>query len=794
MIGYIRSSIVRLLITVLAAMSVFTPIATGQTAPNWFAVIHAFDRGTDGRQPRSSLIQANDGTLYGTTARGGIYDWGSIFRLTTDGTETVLHSFDVMVDGDYPSALIQAADGNFYGTAHQTTAGQGPFGFIFRMTPDGTFTTLHAFGCGADGANPSGALVQANDGNFYGTTAGLATDDCVAPATVYRMTPDGTVSTIHVFNQHVDGTQPEAPLIQAQDSNFYGTTMAGGPFNGGTVFRVMMDGTLTVLHAFHYPEDEEGGEPSAALLEAADGSFYGTTTKGGLCTFCGTIFRLCSDGTFQVVYAFQQGSDAGTQPVAPLVQAIDGNFYGTTWLPRGAVFQLTGDGDFTVLHTFAGDWDGAAPQSAVVQTSDGAFYGTAGVGGPAGTGTVFRVTADGTFDVIYAFPGSQEGASPSALIRGADGNFYGTAQSGGTFNAGTVFQMTPDGSTTSLHSFRESTDGAGPSTIIQGTDGTFYGLTTSGGVAGAGTFFHLTPDGNFTILQAFAGDPLYSQALASTGLLQAVNGSIYGATSRGGDYGRGALFQWTPEGTFTLLYSFSGAADGRQPVTLLQASDGNLYGTTYWGGAINSGTLFCLTSDGTLITLQDLDIRPLSHGLIQASDSNLYITSGTDVLRRTLDGVVTVVHTFGGYEGYAPHGLVQAADRNLYGTAYYGGSNGTAFRMTLNGTLVVLHAFSYPDEWAPDAVPLQGSDGQLYGATWYGGGSGKQGVVYRLTLDPEQPSRLEKVQPRNKRGGDSLLRARFKCSLTSCCDWSGASPDDGRFPVRPSSLIPSARR
>src|SRR5260370_919539 len=291
------------------------------------------------------------------------------------------------------------------------------------------------------------------------------------------MTPDGSVSTIHVFTGGTDGTEAAAALIQARDGDLDGTTQYGGPFGGGTVFRTTLDGTLTVLHAFHAQVDYEGGQRGAALVEGRlDGDLYGTTTTGGRCLFCGTIFRLSPDGTFAVVYSFEDGAGTGIHPFAALIQGREGNFYGTT-SRGGTVFQITPEGELTVLHVFAGDWDGSAPQAALLQATDGAFYGTATGGGPSSTGTVFRVTADGTFDVIYTFPGSQEGASPSALIEAADGNLYGIALAGGTFNRGTVFQMLPDGTPTALHAF-SGDDGASPSALIQADDGTFYAITT----------------------------------------------------------------------------------------------------------------------------------------------------------------------------------------------------------------------------------------------------------------------------------------------------------------------------
>jgi uncharacterized repeat protein (TIGR03803 family) len=737
--GYQRSSRTGTLIRVVVAGTICTLSASVAAVQDAYSIVHAFDRGIDGRQPQTSLVRGNDGNLYGTTSRGGVYDSGTIFRLAPDGTETVLHSFDVYLDGTSPSALIQGSDGNFYGTAGRPL-GRTPFGIIFRMTPDGTFTILHGFTCGADGANPVASLVEADDGRFYGVTTGSASDECVAPATVFRMSVDGTLTTIHALVSGSDGTAPTAPLIQAQDGNLYGTAQAGGPFLGGTVFRVTTDGTLTLLHAFHYPDDAEGRGPRAALVEGDNGRFYGTTTWGGRCFNCGTVFRLTDDGTLEVVYAFQQGSDAGTLPYAPLTRRRDGMFYGTTCGSGGAVFQMTPDGDLTVVHAFAANADGGCPQGALLETEDGGFYGTAPFGGSSGSGTIFRVTGDGTFDVLYAFPGSEEGRSPTTLLQAADGAIYGIAAEGGAFNRGTVFRLTDDGSALDVHTFTGDVDGAVPSALIQATDGTFYGLTTSGGDAGGGTFFQLAADGSFAALYSFSADRSTS-APPSGGLLQATDGDIYGTTAWDGDYGRGAVFRWTRAGTLTILHSFAGGAEG-VPIGLLQATDGNFYGATYAGGGPGN-RIFRMEVDGTVTTLYTFPVgQPVIHGLIEADDGSLYFISNNDIMRMTFDGHVTLVHSFAPSEGDGPQGMIQTADGNLLGTTYISGAlgGGTVFRLSLAGALTVLHPFPYAgdlDGRTPRAAPILANEGALYGTTSLGGGPGNQGVVYRLILDEQ---------------------------------------------------------
>jgi uncharacterized repeat protein (TIGR03803 family) len=208
------------------------------TADGTFTVLHAFSGVPDGANPYAALIQATDGNFYGTTAFGGTRSCcetvGTVFRMTPDGTVTVLHAFADTPDDAHPyAALIQASDGNFYGTTAGSGAGQS--GTVFRMTADGSVTTLHAFSGGPDDVGPRGALIQGSDGIFYGTTPGL-----MLHGTVFRMAADGTVGTLHTFSGMPDGADPQAGLVQARDGSFFGTTVLGGTLNQGAVFRVTL--------------------------------------------------------------------------------------------------------------------------------------------------------------------------------------------------------------------------------------------------------------------------------------------------------------------------------------------------------------------------------------------------------------------------------------------------------------------------------------------------------------------------------------------------------------------------
>jgi uncharacterized repeat protein (TIGR03803 family) len=358
-----------------------------------------------------------------------------------------------------------------------------------------TLTTLHSFN-GADGSSPEGTLVQGSDGNLYGTTP---LGGAHAKGTVFRIDSTGNLTTLHSFSGPPgDGAVPVGGLVQGSDGNFYGTTASGGTFFQGTVFRITSSGAITVLHSFN-SFLSEGAVPVAGLIQASDGNFYGTTAVGGQ-HFQGTMFKIDATGNLTTLHSFTGSPNDGSNPVAGLVQGSDGNLYGTT-PSGGAHFQgivcriSQGGGGFTVLHSFSGyPAEGGVPFAALVQGNDGDLYGTTAVGGQHFQGTVFKIDGAGTLTTLHSFNGSpNEGANPVAgLVQGSDGNFYGTIVLGGTHHRGTLFSIDATGSVTTLHSFSGSpNEGALPfAGLVQGSDGNLYGTTTSGGTHGAGTVFN----------------------------------------------------------------------------------------------------------------------------------------------------------------------------------------------------------------------------------------------------------------------------------------------------------------
>jgi len=294
----------------------------------------------DGKWLGSGLVQGTNGNLYGTTPLGGANNYGTVFEITPEGTLTTLHSFNG-ADGANPgAALIQASNGNFYGTTSNggniAACPSGPgCGTVFEITAAGELTTLYTFD-GSDGADPSATLIQASNGNSYGTTArgGVVSGVCnTGPGcgTLFEITPSGKLTTLYSF-QGAEGWSPGGGLVQATNGNFYGTTNCGGANNFGTVFEITPGGELTTLHSFDLTD---GSMPSAAMVQATDGNLYGTTTAGGpnavygtLNAGDGTVFEITPEGELTTLHNFDQTDGAGLW--GGLVQATDGNLYGTT--------------------------------------------------------------------------------------------------------------------------------------------------------------------------------------------------------------------------------------------------------------------------------------------------------------------------------------------------------------------------------------------------------------------------------------------------------------------------------
>ncbi len=977
-----------------------------------------------------TLVQGNDGNFYGTTYAGGASNAGTVFKITPAGTLTTLYSFCAQsdcTDGAYPfGGLVQGTDGNFYGTTYE--GGANDAGTLFKITPAGTLTTLYSFcaqsGC-TDGEFPIDKLVQGTDGNFYGTTYAGGTNSV---GTVFQFIPNqsgngGTLNTLYSFCSQsgcTDGELPLAGLVQASDGNFYGTTYeGGGTNNAGTVFKITPTGTLTPLYSFCSLTDCSDGEaPYAGLVQASDGDLYGTTSEGGA-NAGGTLFKITPTGTLTPLYSFcsQTGCTDGEFPVSRVVQATDGNFYGTTVVggitDAGTVFQFIlnqqgNGGTLNSLYSFcsqSGCPDGEEPFGGVVQATNGTFYGTTYAGGSSGEGTVFSLSlttnnnytltvstsgsgtvtsSDGfincpgtcshtyaagtpvtlsanpasgytfagwggacsgtgscnvtmtqnllvtaTFSQVsyfltvattgrgtvtstdgnincpgvcgYGYPvdapvtlnatpaqgwtfagwggacsgngpcnltmtqnlsvtatftqnannftltvaisgagtvmstdgnincpgtcsftypnntqvtlnatatqggtftgwsgpcsgtgscmvtvtqnntsvtasfslpqqemlmhsfGGNGGQTPlGSLISDSSGNFYGTTSMAGMNGKGTVFEVSATGTETVLHSFGSGSDGQNPEgNLVFDSAGNLYGTTSAGGTNGTGTVFELSPNGTETVLYSFGsgadGQNPYS------GLIFDGSGNFYGTTVNGGTFGGGTAFELSPNGaggwTETVLYSFgNGSSDGKNPYSaLVFDSSGNLYGTTNNGGASGFGTVFeLLPSASPNRCCREMPIYSFGSGsdganpfagLTFDTSGNLYGTTnggGTNGMGTAFelspDGSggysETVLYAFGNgsSDGQSPYGgLVLDNSGNLYGTTQNGGlySGGTVFELVPNALSnrccreIQVYSFGNGmDGKNPHGGLIFTPSGNLYGTTANGGSQG----------------------------------------------------------------------
>ncbi len=567
------------------------------TPSGTFAVLRHLSS-ADGSHPYGHLVLAPDGNFYGCTYAGGAFGYGTIFKVTATGTLTVLHSLSSATDGaNCYGSLVRGSDGLFYGITNG--GGTNGDGTIFKITSTGTYTVLHNMS-NADGVHSQSDLIQASDGNFYGMANAGGSN---FQGTIFKITSTGTFTVLRNLSSSTDGQAPYGALVQATDGLLYGMCANGGDHSGGTVFKISTSGAFTKL--FSFTSATNGANPKGSLVQSTDGKLYGMASIGGESLY-GSVFKISTTGTFTLLNSFNGGIN-GNAPYESLVQStIDNAYYGTTsgggTFDYGTVFKLCG-GTLTVLHSFNRNVDGAVPKGSLVLGTDSNFYGMTSDGGSNGVGTIFKITSNGNYTVLRQLVSNTDGASPrGSLVLGSDGIFYGMTNSGGSNGSGTIFKITKAGGFTVLRSLSSSTDGSNPEgNLIQGTDGNFYGMTSS-----SARIFKITSTGTFTPLHTFSGN---DGSLPLGSLVQAADGNFYGTTSSGGVNNGGTIFKMTGANVYTVLKSLSAATDGSAPKgNLLQGTDNNLYGITSAGGSNTAGTLFKITTSGTYTVLRNFNL------------------------------------------------------------------------------------------------------------------------------------------------------------------------------------------
>jgi uncharacterized repeat protein (TIGR03803 family) len=353
----------------------------------------------------------------------------------------------------------------------------------------------------------------------------------------------------------------------------------------------------SVIYSFQGTK-QDGANPDSDLTKVGP-YLYGTAAGSKMCKKkgpCGVVFKIKPGSDAKVIHQFDSRAGYGTDSG---LLAIGDTLYGTTLYGGagyGSLYALTPPKSFDTVVNFPIT---PGPPNGGLSTDGSNYYGvTMPSGGQKGQfGSVYSVTTAGTVTVLYSFQGGTDGWSADAAPTPLNGTLYGTTFGGGAYGLGTVYAVAPNGTETILHSFSGTGDGASPTHRLLSLNGTLYGTTegqlgSCGKPVGCGTIFQITPGGALTTLYSFSGT---SDGAVPFGDLTALNGVIYGTTFAGGKSNTGTVFSITTGGVFNTIYAFGKKPDGNNPNAGLLADGKLLYGTTSLGGSANLGTVFTIT-------------------------------------------------------------------------------------------------------------------------------------------------------------------------------------------------------
>lgn len=733
----------------LAAMG----MARAQTATE--TILHNFTLFPNGASPYGTLAMDSLGNLYGTTYSGGQFNLGTVFEYSKAGKLSVWYSFQGgTTDGSLPTVGVALdSAGNLYGTTN--TGGTNNLGVVYKVTASGQETILHSFAGGTDGSGPQAGVTIDAQGNVYGTTYNGGANNS---GVVYKITASGQESVLYAFTGGADGGNPYSAVTLDSAGNLWGTAYNGGTNNLGVVYKVTAVGQEKVVYSF---TGACGGHPQAGLIFETAGNLYGTASK---------IYRLSPAGQCTVLASPNYGEYGGYISAATLAIDSVGNLYGTTnpvtgvgtrsAYPNGAVFKLSTTGTITVLSGFAGATQpdtpltGPGTNAGVVVDASGNVYGTTFAAGV--SGAIYEVNTAGKKSTLYSFGGAPGGSYPNGIAVVSGGEIYGTTADGGTANLGVVYKLNTKGQETTLHSFKGGTDGASPSAAPLAIDaaGNIYGTTEHGGAYGVGTVYKISASGQETVLYAFTGGA--DGATPEGGAVLDSAGNLYGTTAGGGSGSvtglqEGVVFEVTPSGKESVLYSFTGLSDGGSPSAgVIFDPEGNLYGTTFYGGTYNGGVVFKLTPAGQETALYSFmgtsDGADPEEGLVRDSAGNLYGTNanygayqGGVLFKLDTERNLTVLYSFGpGAGGDQSAGLVINSGGTIYGSTATGAGTGCSgygcgaiFEVSPAGNFSVVYTFPGGAGGSGHQIALSPS-GALYGLAE--GGADGGGLVYRLKL------------------------------------------------------------
>ncbi len=572
------------------------------------------------------------------------------------------------------------------------------------------------------------------------------------------------------------GRQPLGTLVRHNNGSLYGTAVAGGTRDLGTVFRVSDDGTRVTLHAFN---GIDGAAAVAGLVEGPDGALFGTTTEGGAAGF-GIVYKVTTAGEFTKVVDFTGSSgDAPGSVPGPIILHTNGLLYGTTAAGGsdgfGTVYSLTPSGTLTTLAHLTGETGirpGTEPQGELLSRGE-SLFGTTRTGGSNGQGTVFSVSLSGEFTSIMAFSGG-DGSWPSGgLVLHPDGRLYGTTEFGGAAGVGVVFGIDPDNPDdfAVLHHFSDTTGSQPAGRLVVDAGGLLLGTASVGGRDGWGGIFKLTTGGVYTSLLSFSGaGGLFPGAAPRSGMIPSEGGVFLGVTSAGGPGQKGIIFSIDGSDTYKVVADFSPTGGWAPSGAPVPDRVGQLYFPMAEGGDSGLGVLSAVSADGAVVPVQSLGVdsggRPdgpllsLNTGLLGTTAAGGAFDRGSIVL---LDppALPSLQASFNSTAGEGIRGpLVENESNVFYGLSLTGGlgGNGTVFRLGQDGVIERLFSFtgtggSRPGR-RPQAPLVRGPDGALYGVTERGG-EFDQGVVFKVSADQAYSilAEFKNSAPRQPRGG-----------------------------------------
>lgn len=635
--------------------------------------------------------------IWGTSSDGGPDQIGTIFNLFDDGTSyQIKNEFLNNPEGNAPrSNLVAASDGYYYGIT--SAGGFQNAGTLFRYSAVAGIEILHHLNPGTEGSGARGDIIEISNGIFVGTTFSGGENGV---GTLFKYSVSGGLSVLHQFTSSSGGNPTGAIAYAPLSEEIFGTCSSGGDFNAGVCFSYAVSNGYEVIH--HFEGDAGGSYPQGGVIRATDGMLYGTTQYGGAHSQ-GSIFRLnpASDD-FTVLYDLNSTTGDGRYPFGNLLESSPGVFLGTCSEGgangSGTLFKILADGTFTRLKSLQPTQNGAFPKAGLGKSDGGQFYGVTEFGGLYGYGTLFTISEDGTFAKLHDFNYTQDGSSPvGGLISDGNGNMIGAATGGGANNHGTLYKVTSNLEVIKLHDFSMPLGGASPHSITK-NENQFYGTTSTGGAYNTGVFYKIQVDGTTEVLHNF--NPNTDGQNPNGELFLSEDGKYYGTARFGGEGQAGTVFSITTEGTLQLIHSFDNPDLGQFPYGgVVKTADGTLYGTTLAGGTYSDGTLYAIAPDGTF----------------------------------------SVVHNFFSYfDGGSPQaGLTIGANGKIYGLTASGGTlnAGSLFELDpTTNTLTVIHNFdNATDGGAATGSLTLHSDGNLYGTTTEGAAGG--GTLFRYTQE-----------------------------------------------------------